>query len=112
MDGMLIYKILRPSEWADFDSSGTFAGSPDDKRDGFLHFSSRAQVAATARRIFGDEPELVIVAVDADTLGDAVRWEQSGSGTFPHVYGVLDRSSVVGVHRVQGADGIEAVTTL
>jgi len=111
MDGMLIYKILRPSEWAEFDASGSFAGSPDDKRDGFLHFSSRAQLEATARRIFGDEPELVIVAVDADSLGDAVRWEPSGSGTFPHVYGVLDRDSVVGVNRVQGADEVEAATT-
>ena len=104
---MLIYKILRPSEWADFDSTGTFVGSADDKRDGFVHFSSRAQVAATARRIFGDEPELVIVAVDADTLGDSVRWEPSGAGTFPHVYGSIDRQSVVAVHRIPGAAEID-----
>ncbi|HET7523522.1 MAG TPA: DUF952 domain-containing protein [Acidimicrobiales bacterium] len=105
---MLIYKILRPSEWAEFDSSGIFMGSPDDKRDGFVHFSSRAQVAATARRIFGEEPELVIVAMDTDTLGETVRWERSGSGTFPHVYGALSRDAVVAVHRVEGADRIEA----
>ena len=103
----MIYKILRPSEWAEFDSSGTFEGSPDDKRDGFVHFSSRAQVAATARRIFGGESELVIVAMDTNTLGEIVRWEPSGAGTFPHVYGPLARDAVVSVHRVQGPDGIE-----
>ena len=105
---MLIYKILRPSEWAEFDASGSFGGSPDDKRDGFVHFSSRAQVAATGRRIFGDEPELVIVAVDADALGDTLRWEVSGSGTFPHVYAAIAREPVVAVYRVHGADAIEA----
>lgn len=104
---MLIYKILRPHEWADFDSSGSFVGSPDDTRDGFVHFSSRAQVADTARRIFGDEPELVIVAVDADALGDTLRWEKGGSGTFPHVYAAIARESVVAVHRVHGADQID-----
>lgn len=104
---MLIYKILRPSEWAEFEASGAFDGSPDDRRDGFIHCSSREQVAATAARIFSEEPELVLLALTVDSLGDTVRWEPSSDGAlFPHVYGRLPRDSVVAVHHVAGAAGI------
>lgn len=105
---MLIYKILRPSEWAEFEAAGAFEGSPDDRRDGFIHCSSRDQLAATATRIFSDEPQLVVATLSADSLGDAVRWEPSSTGAlFPHVYGPLPRAAVVAVHDVAGAAGID-----
>ena len=51
---MLIYKILLPEEWNQFESSGSFDGSPFDESSGFVHFSSRSQVVATAGRFFAD----------------------------------------------------------
>lgn len=105
---MLIYKILRPSEWAEFEASGIFDGSADDRRDGFIHCSSRDQVAATAVRIFGDETKLVVVTLSADLLGATVRWEPSSAGElFPHVYASLPSAAVVAVHHVAGSAGIE-----
>ncbi|MFC7241895.1 DUF952 domain-containing protein [Catellatospora aurea] len=105
---MLIYKILLPSEWAAFERAGRFDGSPFDHESGFIHLSSREQVAATALRVFGNEPELVVAAVDTQAVEESLRWEESRDrGVFPHVYGPLPRSAVIAVHHVAGAAAVE-----
>jgi uncharacterized protein (DUF952 family) len=103
---VLIYKILLPAEWADFEAAGSFDGSPFDHSSGFIHCSGRDQVAATAARVFADEPALVILALDTDLLTD-VRWEDADVGSFPHVYTPLPRSAVVAVHHVPGATAVD-----
>ena len=101
---MLIYKILLPAEWEAFRSAGRFEGSPFDHRSGFVHCSSREQVAGTAARFFAQEPALVVVALDADALGAALRFEPASDGTlFPHVYAAVPISAVVAVHHAAGA---------
>jgi uncharacterized protein (DUF952 family) len=106
---VLIYKILLPGEWHEFEASGEFGGSPFDRTSGFVHCSARDQAGDTAVRVFGGEPELVVVAIDAGALGDSVRWEVAGDGrgTFPHVYGSVPLSAVAAVHRVAGAALVE-----
>jgi uncharacterized protein (DUF952 family) len=105
---VLIYKILRPAEWDAFEAAGQFDGSPDDRESGFIHLSSRAQVAETARRVFGGERALVIAAIDDRAVAGTLRWEDSGSrGQFPHVYGSLPRTAVTAVYAVAGAAGID-----
>jgi uncharacterized protein (DUF952 family) len=106
---VLIYKILLPAEWAEFDATGRFDGSPFDHSSGFIHCSSREQVVATALRVFDQERALVVVALDTDVLGDSVRWERASDGTFPHVYAPLQRDAVVAVHQVAGAHGVDMV---
>lgn len=108
---MVIYKILLPSQWAEFESAGTFAGSPFDLGDGFIHCSSREQVAQTARRVFGGEPELVVVALDAEALGEKLRWEPAPNRgeDFPHIYGDLPMSVVRSVRRFAGAEAVETM---
>jgi uncharacterized protein (DUF952 family) len=107
---MLIYKILLPPEWTEFEARGHFTGSSFDARSGFIHCSSRVQVGATARRVFPDEPALVVVALDAETLGDAVRWELApDGGTFPHVYAPLPMAAVAAVYHISGAGQVGAL---
>lgn len=106
---MLIYKILLPAEWAEFDAAGRFGGSPFDHSSGFIHCSARGQVAGVAQRLFAGEPELVVVALDADVLAELVRWEgRPGEEAFPHVYASLPRSAVVAVYRIAGAGEVDA----
>lgn len=82
-----IFKILRPDEWRAFSSARRFDGSADDVRDGFIHFSTAAQVAGTLSRHFASEAEVVILRVASAPLGDALRWEPSRQGAlFPHLY--------------------------
>jgi uncharacterized protein (DUF952 family) len=105
---VLIYKILLPQEWAEFDALGEFGGSPFDAESGFVHCSAREQLAGVARRLFADEPALVVVALDTERLGHTVRWERAPhGGLFPHVYGTLTMDAVVEVLNVEGALGIE-----
>ncbi len=105
---MLIYKILRPAEWDAFEAAGQFDGSPFDRESGFIHLSSRDQVAETARRVFADEPALVVAAIDDSAVAGTLRWELSADRVrFPHVYGPLPRAAVVAVYTVAGAARID-----
>ena len=93
---MLIYKILRTPEWDALQADGSTEGAPVDLADGFIHFSTAAQVEETALKHFADVPGLLLVAVDADGLGDNLRWEPSrGGDLFPHLYRPLRDSDVV-----------------
>ncbi len=69
-----------------------------DRKDGFIHFSTRDQLAATARRHFAGQQDLVVLAVEAAALGSALRWEPSrGGALFPHLHGPLDCARVLSV---------------
>jgi uncharacterized protein (DUF952 family) len=105
---MVIYKILLPLEWAEFEATGRFDGSSFDRSSGFIHLSSREQVGGTAGRFFANEPELVVVAVDAGAMGESLRWETaSDGGMFPHVYASLSLSAVLAVYHVDGALSVD-----
>jgi uncharacterized protein (DUF952 family) len=91
-----IYKICPASAWREAERQGVFRGSPDDIRDGFIHFSTAAQVAETADKHFFGQSGLFLIAVDADALGKALRWERSRNHElFPHLYGELDLGAVI-----------------
>ncbi|WP_162240556.1 DUF952 domain-containing protein [Bradyrhizobium viridifuturi] len=92
----MIYKITPASAWREAERQGVYRGSPDDNRDGFIHFSTASQVAETARKHYHGQTGLFLVAVDAEALGDALRWERSRNDElFPHLYGELDLGAVV-----------------
>lgn len=93
---MLILKIFRRSEWEEFRATGETAGAPVDLQDGFIHFSTPAQVVETAARHFADESNLVLVAFDGNRLGEQLKWEASrGGALFPHLYRRLRLTEVV-----------------
>lgn len=93
-----IYKICPAPAWREAERRGVFRGSADDHRDGFIHFSTAAQVPGTAAKHFAGQAGLFLVAVDAAALGDALRWEPSrGGDLFPHLYGELDLGAVTGI---------------
>jgi len=91
------FKILTAVEWARFEAEGRFEGSPVDRADGFIHLSAADQAEGTLARHFAGQAGLVLAEVDLGALGDAVRWEESrGGALFPHLYGVLPLSAIVG----------------
>lgn len=93
---MLLFKIFRRPEWDALRAAGETCGAPVDLADGFIHLSTREQVAETAARHFAGESDLVLVAVEADRLGEDLRWEPSrGGALFPHLYRRLQLSDVV-----------------
>jgi uncharacterized protein (DUF952 family) len=93
-----IYKICPASAWREAERHGVYRGSADDSRDGFIHFSLPSQVAETAKKHFFGQTGLFLIEVDADALGDALRWERSRNDElFSHLYGELDLGAVTGV---------------
>ncbi|SON58339.1 hypothetical protein HDIA_4798 [Hartmannibacter diazotrophicus] len=103
----LIYKILSRSEWDEAVSTGRYHGSPDDKHDGFIHFSTAEQVAGTLAKHFAGKTDLLLVAVDADSLGPSLKFEPSrGGALFPHLYGSLETAAALSVEDLPlGGDG-------
>ncbi len=103
----IVYKICPASRWRGAERVGIFRGSHVDLRDGFIHFSSAAQVAETAAKHFAGEADLLLVRVDAARLGDRLKWEPSrGGALFPHLYGDLDLKAVTQVDSLPvGPDG-------
>lgn len=87
----LIYKICPASAWREAERRGAYTGSADDARDGFIHFSTAAQVEGTLAKHFAGQTDLFLIAVEAEALGDALKWEPSRGGElFPHLYTALD----------------------
>jgi uncharacterized protein (DUF952 family) len=105
--GTTIYKICAASLWREAERERRFHGAAIDSRDGFIHFSTAAQVAETAARHFAGAADLVLVAVDAGALGAALTWEPSrGGALFPHLYDALPLDAVLWVKSLPlGADG-------
>lgn len=95
---MRIYKILPRDEWEAAKAAGVFNGSPVDRADGFIHFSTAEQCQETARRHFHGQADLVVLEVEAGDCGGTLKWEPSRGGElFPHLYGPLDCGLVRGV---------------
>jgi uncharacterized protein (DUF952 family) len=93
-----IYKICAEDLWSEAEAKGRFDGAPVDLADGFIHFSTADQVAETAARHFAGQDRLLLIAVDAGALGEALRYEPSrGGALFPHLYGPLPLSAVAWV---------------
>ena len=109
-----IYKICPASAWREAERQGAYRGSADDARDGFIHFSTASQLAETARKHFFGQTGLFLVEVDADALGEALRWEPSrNDALFPHLYGELNLGAVIAVFDLRArSDGSHAIPEL
>ena len=93
-----IYKICEQAEWRAAEPAGSFSGTAADRRDGFIHFSTAAQLAETVARHYAKQTDLILIAVDGDALGAHLKWEPSrGGDLFPHLYGALNLGAVTRV---------------
>ncbi|MCO5732927.1 DUF952 domain-containing protein [Rhizobium sp. SSA_523] len=104
---IVLYKIVPEDLWQPARQAGIFYGAPVDVSDGFIHFSTAAQLAETARRHFAGQDGLLLVAVAQERLGDALRFEVSrGGDLFPHLFAPLPLSAVLWEKPLPlGADG-------
>lgn len=110
----IIFKICPEPLWREAEAAGIFEGAPIDIIDGYLHFSTAQQVRETASRHFAGQRDLLLVAIDGDRLGDALRYEPSrGGDLFPHLYAALPLSAVLWVKPLPlGEDGLHAFPDL
>ena len=102
-----IFHMCRTGDWHTAEAEGSYRGGAQDQADGFIHFSRRSQIRESARKHRKGETGLVLLEVDADRLGEALKWEESrGGALFPHLYGPLPVAAVLSVHDLPlGPDG-------
>jgi uncharacterized protein (DUF952 family) len=102
-----VYKIVAADLWQAAEDSGAFRGAGIDLTDGFIHLSTGAQARRTAELYFAGHDNLVLVAADGASLGEALKYEPSrGGDLFPHLYGSLPLTAVLWVRPLPvGADG-------
>ncbi len=103
----VIFHMCARTEWQAAEAAGAYAGSSQDTADGFIHFSAADQVVVSAAKHHAGQDGLVLLSVDAEALGDALKWEASRDGAlFPHLYGPLPLAAVVRVDDLAlGPDG-------
>ncbi|MEC4020881.1 DUF952 domain-containing protein [Streptomyces sp. H27-D2] len=106
----MIFHVLPLDDW--LADPGRPYAPPTLARDGFVHCSAdEAGTLAVADGFYRDVPgPLMALMIDEAALKVMVRWEAAdpapppgvAPGTlFPHVYGHIDRSAVVGMLEVQ-----------
>lgn len=102
-----IYHMAGGDDWAAAVRRGVYDGSLQDKRDGFIHFSTAAQVAASAAKHRAGQAGLKLLIVDVAAVAPMLRWETAREGDlFPHLYGALPVNLVRRVVDLPlGADG-------
>jgi uncharacterized protein (DUF952 family) len=102
-----IFHICRRDEWNAAVRAGRYDGSTQDAADGFIHFSTWAQLAESAAKHRAGQRGLVLLTVDPALLDNALRWEPArGGALFPHLYGALPLDAVLSVDDLPlGADG-------
>ncbi len=103
-----IYHLSRRADWDRAKAAGSYEGSREDTADGFLHFSTALQVAASAAKHRSGESDLVLLEVDSAALGEVLKWEPARGGElFPHLYGALPASAVAAEFDLPlGEDGL------
>ena len=91
-----VYKVVAQSEWSAAEREGVFRGAEIDLNDGYIHLSDGEQVERTVALYFEHRDDLVLVALEAEKLGEDLKWEPSrGGAMFPHLYATLPLDRVV-----------------
>lgn len=107
MSPLPIYHMCRAEEWAKAELAGTYLGSSQDQADGFIHFSTAAQVRESAAKHRAGQDGLILLSVDPGALGDSLKWELSRGGQlFPHLYGALPLDAVIRTDPLPLGDGM------
>ena len=106
-----VFKVAPRAAWDAACRAGTFEGSADDLRDGYIHLSSREQLAGTLAKHFNGQDDLVLIQFETRALGEALRWEVSRGGQlFPHLYAALPTGHAIAIRALQlSNDGVPVV---
>lgn len=91
-----VYRLVTHSEWRETEETGVAPLRDIDRRDGYIHLSTRAQVLETARLHFSGADDLLALQIPLASLGDAIKFEMAPKRgeAFPHLYDVLRRDDV------------------
>jgi uncharacterized protein (DUF952 family) len=107
---VIVLHLMPAPAWADWEAGGEYEPA-SLATEGFVHCTAGDELMIeVANRFYGEDDDLVALALETERLTSEVRWEApahpdgsvaaAGGPRFPHVYGPLDRRAVVGVRRL------------
>jgi len=102
----VIFHIATREAWDEAARAGLYRADTLET-EGFIHCSSAVQVAEVANIRFRGREDLVLLWIDPERVRAEIKYEDAsdGSGTFPHIYGLLDIDSVARVTDYREYDG-------
>ena len=106
---MFIYHIVLPEVWERFKTRPSY--QPDSlATEGFIHCSYSSQLEEVLKRYYSGVPKVLILKIDTEKLlSKLVKEPSTNDEMYPHIYGRLNHSAVVGVEeRVLQTDSIDA----
>lgn len=81
-----VYKVLTHEQWLKFQEDKVFNGSELDRKDNFLHFSTKKQVLGVLNRYFPDS-KTIILKFEQKKYQSILKWEgKQPDNLFPHIY--------------------------
>lgn len=97
----MIYHVALKSQWAKAQAEGFFT-EDSLTTEGFIHMSTREQVAGVLDRYYKNIPDLLLLHVDESLLTSKLQYDLSPSvqESFPHVYGTINLNAIVYVEEI------------
>ena len=96
---MLIYHVVLPDVWAHFKDKD-FYKAESLHSEGFIHCSFAAQLGAVLRRYYKDAEKIVVLTIDtAELISRVIEEPSTNNEIYPHVYGEINRNSIVDVEQ-------------
>lgn len=105
-DDRLILHLIGAADWTSAQQRGV-VDAESLATEGFIHCCTPAQLDGVVSRYYAGRGDLVVLSLDADRLGSAVRWEApappdgsaptaaTAADEFPHVYGPITLAAVL-----------------
>lgn len=110
---MIIFHIATRAEWEPFQKNQLDYRALSLESEGFIHASLADQVPRTLNVHFKGEFDLFIMKIDTEKLTSKLVFEDLyGAGQeFPHVYGVVNRASILEVEHLKDTSFVGAVAS-
>jgi uncharacterized protein (DUF952 family) len=97
MTNKLIYHITTPELW-EKQQNQDFYEAESLKSEGFIHCSTKEQVAGVLERYFKGVSEILLLHLAVEKLTSELKYEVATAGElFPHIFGTINKDAIIEV---------------
>ena len=98
----MIYHVVNKTSWQQALQQG-FYETPSLATEGFIHLSTKDQVAGVLQRYYQNQTDLLLLQVDESKLTAELKYEiaPSVNELFPHLFGRLNLNAVTAVTEIR-----------